>query len=52
MPEHLREKYQYHTCADIAKVRALGYNGTITALPLAVKDYVQNYMVPGKLLGD
>jgi ADP-L-glycero-D-manno-heptose 6-epimerase len=52
MPEHLREKYQYHTCADISKLRSSGYNGTITALDVAVRDYVQSYMVPGKLLGD
>jgi ADP-L-glycero-D-manno-heptose 6-epimerase len=52
MPEHLREKYQYHTCADISKIRGAGFNGTITALDVAVKDYVQNYMAPGKMLGD
>jgi ADP-L-glycero-D-manno-heptose 6-epimerase len=52
MPVHLRDKYQYHTCADISKLRSSGYNGTVTALEVAVKDYVQNYMAPGKLLGD
>ncbi|MFZ4763518.1 MAG: ADP-glyceromanno-heptose 6-epimerase [Roseimicrobium sp.] len=52
MPTHLREKYQYHTCADISKLRALGFQSSITALEAAVKDYVQGYMMPGKLLGD
>ncbi|MEI6535774.1 MAG: ADP-glyceromanno-heptose 6-epimerase [Verrucomicrobiaceae bacterium] len=52
MPEHLREKYQYHTCADISKLRALGYKDTITPLDDAVADYVKNYLAPGKLLGD
>jgi ADP-L-glycero-D-manno-heptose 6-epimerase len=52
MPAHLRDKYQYHTCADITKLRSSGYNGTITVLDVAVRDYVQNYMIPGKLLGD
>jgi ADP-L-glycero-D-manno-heptose 6-epimerase len=52
MPGHLRDKYQYHTCADITKLRSSGYNGTITALDVAVRDYVQNYMSAGKLLGD
>ncbi len=52
MPEHLREKYQYHTCADISKLRSLGYKDTITPLDDAVADYVKNYLAQGKLLGD
>ncbi len=52
MPEQLREKYQYHTCADISKVRALGYKDTITPINDAVADYVKNYLAPSKLLGD
>ncbi len=52
MPEQLREKYQYHTCADISKLRSLGYKDTITPLDDAVADYVRNYLAPGKLLGD
>lgn len=52
MPEHLRAKYQYFTCADVSKIRSAGFNGTITVLELAVRDYVQGYMAPGKLLGD
>ena len=52
MPEQLREKYQYHTCADISKMRSLGYKDTITPLDDAVADYVKNHLGPGKLLGD
>lgn len=52
MPEHLREKYQYHTCADIGKLRHLGYKDALMSLDSAVADYVQNYLAPGKLLGD
>lgn len=52
MPVHLQAKYQYYTCADIAKIREAGFNGTITPLSEAVKDYVVNYLAPGKLLGD
>jgi ADP-L-glycero-D-manno-heptose 6-epimerase len=52
MPEHLQAKYQYYTCADVAKLRTAGFNGTITELEVAVKDYVQRYLAPGKLLGD
>lgn len=52
MPEHLQSKYQYHTCADIAKLRASGFTQDITALTEAVRDYVQGYLVPDKRLGD
>lgn len=52
MPEALRGKYQYYTCADISKLRATGYNKIITSLNDAVRDYVINYLVPGRFLGD
>ncbi|MGB7203585.1 MAG: ADP-glyceromanno-heptose 6-epimerase [Pyrinomonadaceae bacterium] len=52
MPEILRDKYQYHTRADIARIRQVGYTREITTLHTAVNDYVRNYLVPGKHLGD
>jgi ADP-L-glycero-D-manno-heptose 6-epimerase len=52
MPEHLQSKYQYYTCADIAKLRASGFTQEITTLTEAVRDYVQGYLVPDKRLGD
>ena len=52
MPESLREKYQYYTCAHIAKLRAAGFSGPITPLADAIGDYVHNYLVPGRKLGD
>jgi ADP-L-glycero-D-manno-heptose 6-epimerase len=52
MPEALRAKYQYYTQADIAKLRATGYDRPVTPLADAVGDYVRNYLVPGKRLGD
>ena len=52
MPDALRGKYQYHTCADITKLRATGYSRTITPLQESVRDYVVNYLVPGRFLGD
>jgi ADP-L-glycero-D-manno-heptose 6-epimerase len=51
MPEVLRGKYQYFTRADVGKLRATGYTRPMTPLPDAVRDYVQNYLVPGKKLG-
>lgn len=51
MPETLKGKYQYYTCADIAKLRATGYSDKLTPLPKAVKDYVQNYLVQDRRFG-
>lgn len=51
MPEVLQGKYQYYTKADISKLRGTGYSRAMTALPQAVRDYVQNYLVPDKRLG-
>ena len=52
MPEALRAKYQYFTQAEISKLRASGYDRPVTPLTDAVADYVKNYLVPGKRLGD
>ena len=52
MPEVLRGKYQYFTQADTSKLRAAGYGRAMTPLTDAVADYVKNYLVPGKKLGD
>src|SRR5690606_34717241 len=52
MPEELRGKYQYRTEADISRIREAGYQGEITPLEEAVADYVRNYLVPGKKLGE
>ena len=52
MPESLRARYQYYTQADISKLRAGGYGRPVTPLAEAVGDYVKNYLVPGKRLGD
>jgi ADP-L-glycero-D-manno-heptose 6-epimerase len=52
MPESLRAKYQYYTQADIAKLRATGYDRPVTPLAEAVGDYVRNYLATGKRLGE
>jgi ADP-L-glycero-D-manno-heptose 6-epimerase len=51
MPEQLKGKYQYYTCADTAKLRSTGYSDEGYSLQHAVKDYVQNYLATGKHLG-
>ncbi|HEY9086350.1 MAG TPA: ADP-glyceromanno-heptose 6-epimerase [Candidatus Tyrphobacter sp.] len=50
MPEHLRGKYQYSTCARIERLRASGYDAPPTPLREAVTDYVGAYLVPGRSL--
>jgi ADP-L-glycero-D-manno-heptose 6-epimerase len=52
MPETLRDKYQYYTCANIDKLRHAGFTAPITPLADAIGDYVRNYLVPGRKLGD
>lgn len=53
MPENLRDRYQYRTEANITQLRLeANYNQQIESLDEAVADYVQNYLVPGKHLGD
>jgi ADP-L-glycero-D-manno-heptose 6-epimerase len=52
MPDSLRNQYQYHTLADISKLRETGYKTPTTPLEDAVRDYVQNYLAPGRRLGE
>jgi ADP-L-glycero-D-manno-heptose 6-epimerase len=50
MPAGIRDKYQYHTEANLEKLRYAGYDGKIMSLEEGVEDYVKNYLVPGKYL--
>jgi ADP-L-glycero-D-manno-heptose 6-epimerase len=52
MPEELRGKYQYFTCAHIHKLRGAGFEDKFTSLEEAIRDYIRNYLVPGRHLGD
>lgn len=52
MPESIRAKYQYHTQADIAKLRAAEYIAPVTSLADAVRDYVKGYLQGDRRLGD
>jgi ADP-L-glycero-D-manno-heptose 6-epimerase len=52
MPEHLRDRYQYNTQADLKRIRDAGYKAETTDLKTAVADYIRNYLMPGKHLGD
>ncbi|MCF8062344.1 MAG: ADP-glyceromanno-heptose 6-epimerase [Deltaproteobacteria bacterium] len=44
MPEALREKYQYHTCAGTAKLRAAGCAHRCKPLEDAVDEYIRAYL--------
>ncbi|MDP3996932.1 MAG: ADP-glyceromanno-heptose 6-epimerase [Candidatus Andersenbacteria bacterium] len=50
MPAEVKNQYQYHTQADISKLRQAGYKGKFMSLEDAVADYVRNYLVLGKRL--
>jgi ADP-L-glycero-D-manno-heptose 6-epimerase len=46
-PEDLRGKYQYYTCANIQKLKGIGYNEPFFSLEEGIDDYVQNYLMSG-----
>lgn len=50
MPEQLRGKYQYSTCASTARLRAGGFDRATMPLATAVTDYVSSYLIPGRNL--
>lgn len=52
MPEAMRARYQYHTCADISRLRGTGYDAPVTPLGAAVADYVKSYLASDHRLGD
>jgi ADP-L-glycero-D-manno-heptose 6-epimerase len=52
MPEAMRARYQYYTCADISRLRGAGYEGPVTPLDAAVADYVKRYLAHDHRLGD
>ena len=47
MPEALRENYQYHTCADMRRLRSLGYGTPFMPIEEGVRRYVQDYLLAG-----
>jgi ADP-L-glycero-D-manno-heptose 6-epimerase len=49
-PSDIRDTYQYFTEASMEKLRAIGYTRPFYTLEEGIKDYVQNYLIPGKYL--
>ena len=52
MPEGLRERYQYHTQADLQKLHQLDLGYQKYSLRDGIFDYVRNYLLPDARLGD
>ena len=52
MPENLKGKYQYYTKAEMGKLQSKGYTKDCMPLADSVADYVRNYLIPGRFLGD
>lgn len=52
MPDSIRDKYQYYTCADTSKLDRSGWKGAAYSLESAVEDYVKNYLAGHRRLGD
>lgn len=48
MPEELRARYQYHTRADLSKLRAAGYAAPFAGVEDGVRDYVRDYLAADK----
>lgn len=44
MPKGLAEKYQYHTQADISRLRKAGYTRDFTSLEEGIRLYIQDYL--------
>lgn len=47
MPDTLRGKYQYYTCADLKKLEGRGCDVGFRPLEDGITDYVQNYLMKG-----
>jgi len=46
MPKDLKGKYQYHTEADITKLRKAGYKASFWSLEEGTYDYIKKYLEP------
>ena len=47
MPDNLKEKYQYFTEANLAKLNSCGIKFNFSSLEDSVADYVKNYLNQG-----
>jgi len=50
MPTDLRDRYQYHTEADVRKLRTSGYRGSFTSVEDGVTDYARRYLLRDEVM--
>ena len=51
LPDHLADKYQYFTEANLSKLKSMGYKKGINSLEKGINDYVKNYLLGKVYLG-
>lgn len=44
MPNNLRSQYQNYTCADLTKLRSVGYSKEMTSAKDGIRDYIQIFL--------
>lgn len=44
MPESIKDKYQYHTMAEVSKLNTTGYTQPFTSIEDGVREYVQSHL--------
>ncbi|MBO0936773.1 ADP-glyceromanno-heptose 6-epimerase [Fibrella sp. HMF5335] len=49
-PADIRDKYQYYTQANMAKLRSIGYERPFYTLEAGIEDYVKHYLQAGTYL--
>jgi len=47
-PEDIRDKYQYFTEANMAKLRSIGFDHKFHTLEEGIENYVKDYLIKGK----
>jgi ADP-L-glycero-D-manno-heptose 6-epimerase len=47
-PADIRDTYQYYTQAEMGKLFNTGFNKKLYSLEEAIKEYVQNFLVPNR----
>ena len=48
-PVDIRDKYQYYTCADMRKLKQIGFDMPFTSLEDGIKSYVQEYLLTNSI---
>ena len=51
LPQHLAEKYQYFTEANLSKIKSAGYRQPIASLENGITDYVKHFLLKNSFLG-